>query len=271
MLDVLQDAKKARSPIRGTILQDMVKRRARGGTRGRASQGAGTVETRSPTCVGRAIAGGGLALDSGELASQFSTAVAAVNDAPLLWYWAIGIVNDPTASGRILGTLWRLVVVLACAAPASGCCSAPCAARSARWKPGAPADEHDPAETAEPNAEVQALRAEGEEAEAAQVHDAARARSHRFSITWKAFRRLPLVLVDLLLNLLPVAVFAALGNALLSTDLGDTENTRLVVMAVVERLRDRGPGHHVRHVRTWSSRRGTHRLRLIQCDDDTAA
>ncbi len=263
VLDVLQDDKKRQAFE--SVLQNMVRAMPAAKPAAAPAQ-PGTVEI-APNALGaRLLIQASRWIQ--ELAGQFGAAVAAVNDAPLLWYWAVGIVNDPTASGRILGTLWRLVVVLACAGAGEWLLQRALRRPRRALEARAPAEEHDPAETAEPNAEVQALRAEGEVEEAAQVHDAARARSHRFSIIWKAFRRLPLVLVDLLLNLLPVAVFAALGNALLSTDLGDTENTRLVVIAVVDayvlvRL-------IMCAVRMLVAPR-TPRLRLVQCDDDTAA
>ncbi len=47
-------------------------------------------------------------------------------------------------------------------------------------------------------------------------------------------RRLPYVLAALVVDLIPVAVFAAMGHALLTTPLGATTNARLVVLAVVD-------------------------------------
>ena len=70
-----------------------------------------------------------------------------------------------------------------------------------------------------------------------------------------------------MLDLVPVAVFAAIGHAMLTTPLGAQTNTRLVVLAVVD-------AYVICRVvmcvtRTFVSP-SNHRLRLIQCDDHWA-
>lgn len=262
VLDVLQDDKKRQAFV--AVLQNMI--HALPATAPAASAKPGEVQI-APDALGARLL---VQVSHGveEMAGQFGATMEAINDTPLLWYWAKGIVNDPTASGRILATLWRLLVVLACAGAGEWLLQRALRRPQRALEARAPADELVSIEATEPNAEVQALRAEGEEAEAIQAHDAARARGHRFSVAWKALRRLPVVFVDLMLNLLPVTVFAALGNALLSTPLGDTTNTRLVVIAVVNAyVLCRAVMCLVRMVVAP----GMPRLRLVQCDDDTAA
>ena len=105
-------------------------------------------------------------------------------------------------------------------------------------------------------------------AEAATVHEAAKARGHRFSVAWRALRRLPLVFVDLLLNLIPVAVFAAIGNALLGTPLGDSDHTRLVVIAVVNAY---VLCRVIMCVIRMLVAPHAPRMRLLQCTDETAS
>ncbi len=262
VLDVLQDDKKRQAFE--AVLQNMIHAMP---AAGRATPAKPDAVQIAPDALGARLL---VQVSHGveELAGEFGAAADAINDTPLLWYWAVGIVNDPVASSRILATLWRLAVVLACAGASEWLLQRalrrPLRALEAR----VPADEQEPAETNQPNAEVQALRAEGEVAEAIQAQDAAHARGHRFSAILRVLRRLPVVILDLILNLLPVAVFAALGNALLSTPLGDTSNTRLVVIAVVNayvlvRL-------IMCAVRMLMAPR-TPRLRLVQCDDETAA
>ena len=261
VLDVLQDDKKRQAFV--AVLQNMV--HALPAAAPAAAPKPGEVEI-APDALGARLLV--QATDGVQhLAGQFGAAAEAVNDTPLLWYWVMGLVDDPTASHRIFETFWRLIAVLACAAAAEWMVQRalrrPLRALEAR----APADELEPVETDQPNAEVKSLLAEGETAEATQVHDAAKARRHRFSVAWRALRRLPLVLVDLVLNLLPVAAFAALGNALLGTPLGDSTNTRLVVIAMVN-------AYVLCRAIMCGMRMlvGPHtpRLRLIQCDDDTA-
>jgi small-conductance mechanosensitive channel len=262
VLDVLQDDKKRQAFV--SVLENMV-RAIPAAAPAPAPSKPGEVQI-EPNALGARLLV--QATDGVQhLAGQFGAAAEAVNDTPLLWYWVVGIADDPTASGRIVGTLWRLLAVLACAGAVEWLVKwalrRPLRALEAR----APADEIEPAEISQPNAEVKSLLAEGETAEAKQVHEAAKARGQRFSAAWKALRRLPLVLVDLLLNLLPVAAFAALGNALLGTPLGDSTNTRLVVIAMVNAYvlcRAIMCG-----VRMLVGPR-TPRLRLIQCEDDTA-
>jgi small-conductance mechanosensitive channel len=50
---------------------------------------------------------------------------------------------------------------------------------------------------------------------------------------WGLLRRMPLVLARLLLDLMPILVFVAVGNGLLGTPIGSPYTTRLVILAVV--------------------------------------
>jgi small-conductance mechanosensitive channel len=208
-----------------------------------------------------------------QIAGQFGAAIAAVNDAPLLWSWAIGIAQDPTASGRVLAAFWRLAVVLACAGTGEWLVSRLLARPQRMLEARAPADETDQHDVPDPGlTAANAGSATDPHPDPANPQDhvdlASRARGHRFSVAWKMLRRLPYVAVALLLRLMPVAVFAALGNALLGTPLGDTENTRLVVIAVVN-------AYVICRVVMCLTRAvvapDAPRLRLVMCDDDTAA
>ena len=186
-----------------------------------------------------------------QLAGQFGDAAAAVNDTPLVWRWAVNIAGDPYARSRIGDALWRLAVVLACA-------------RAGEWLL---------ARGLQRPRRALAAYAPSEEADAQDIPAAdgaadSHGRHRRFSAAWKALRRLPLALLDVLLALLPVAAFAGIGNALLGTPLGDTQNTRLVVIAVVN-------AYVVCRVIMCATRAlvapGAPRLRLVGCTDDTAA
>ncbi|SER39126.1 Mechanosensitive ion channel [Faunimonas pinastri] len=69
-------------------------------------------------------------------------------------------------------------------------------------------------------------------AEPLEPSNGARKRS-RIKSSWRLLRRLPLVLLRFVLDLVPVIAFAILGNFLLSTGLGSIRTTRLVVLAIV--------------------------------------
>jgi moderate conductance mechanosensitive channel len=76
------------------------------------------------------------------------------------------------------------------------------------------------------------------------------------------------VLAALLLDMVPVAVFAAVGNAMLATPLGDTINAKLVVLAVVNAYVVVRLVMCVTRIFVSPLDR---RLRLIQCQDAIAA
>ncbi len=190
------------------------------------------------------------------LAAQFAASANAVGDVPLLWRWAQSTLADPAARDRILGTLWRFGVILVIARAAEWGAHRLLAGFRRILTARAPADEPLSGEAAGVE-----LSDEGEPVPSPEDHH------HRLGLTWRMLRRLPFVVVALLLDLVPVAAFAAIGNALLTTPLGNTTNTRLVVLALVN-------AYVLCRVvlcvtRMFVSPR-EHRLRLIQCDDDTA-
>ncbi len=184
---------------------------------------------------------------AGELADQFATTASAIGDVPLLGRWVEGMAEDPAARGRVLDTGWKLVVILAAARAVEWGCRRLLARPRGMLSARAPADE---ASFADADSEDPPAR----------LHPG-------FSVAWRMLRRLPFVATALLLDLIPVAVFAAVGHTLLTTPLGATTNTRLVVLAVVD-------AYVVCRVimcvvRGFVSPREA-RLRLIQCDDHAA-
>ncbi len=184
---------------------------------------------------------------AGQLAAQFAATAQAIGDVPLLWRWLEGTAADPAARERVLETGWKLLVILAIARAVEWGVRRLLARARRMLAARAPADEP--------------LAADAEA-------DAPHARRHPgFSVAWRMLRRLPFVVVALLLDLVPVAVFAAIGHALLTTPLGATTNTRLVVLAVVD-------AYVICRIVMCVTRcfvsPADHRLRLIQCDDHSA-
>ena len=185
---------------------------------------------------------------AGELAGQFTSTAEAIGDVPQLWGWLADTAMDPAARDRVLTTAWKLLVVLVIGGAVEWGVGRLLAGGRRFLADRAPADEPLATEL-EPD-------------------DADGARHPGFSVAWRMLRRLPFVMLGLLLELVPVTVFAAVGHLLLTTPLGATTNTRLVVLAVVD-------AYVLCRVimcvtRTFVSPR-EHRLRLIQCDDPSAA
>ena len=185
-----------------------------------------------------------------QLAAQFTATAQAVGDVPMLWQWFVAQAQDPAARERILDTGWKLAVILISARAIEWAMRRALVGARRYLENRAPAD---PPLT-----------------EAAEEPDPGTApeRRHGLTVALRLLRRLPFVLAALVVDLVPVAVFAAVGNALLTTPLGDSANARLVIVAVVN-------AYVLCRVimcitRTFVSPQ-THRLRLIQCDDAWAA
>ena len=186
-----------------------------------------------------------------ELGRQFEATAEAVGDVPLLWRWTIGTASDPAARERIVEAFWKLGVILVVARAVEWSTRRVLARARSFLDARAPADE--PIADDDPDASA---------------HEVHAARRRGLSVAWRMLRRLPFVLAALLIDLVPVAVFAAVGHAMLTTPLGAQTNTRLMVLAVVD-------AYVICRVimcvtRTFVSP-ANHRLRLIQCDDYWAA
>jgi hypothetical protein len=64
---------------------------------------------------------------------------------------------------------------------------------------------------------------------ATERHPGSARRHGQITGTWRLLRRLPFSLARLILELLPVAVFAAFGDLLLASEIGQPATTRLVI------------------------------------------
>ena len=157
---------------------------------------------------------------------ELVTTAEAVNDLPDLALWLRMQASDPGARGRVAGALWRIGVVL------GGALAAEWVAirllrrlRSAlsRWAP-LPA----PPDGAEPDDETGLANAEAGGSELI-------VQQGRLTNALRLVRRLPFALARLVLDLLPVAVFAAAGTVLLGTaTLGALDSTRFAARAVLD-------------------------------------
>ena len=131
---------------------------------------------------------------SGQLAGEAAATIQTMNNLPALWRWFINLRSDPEASLSLLITVGWLALVTGCALLLDFC------GGYALRRPRDTLTGHLPVSNG----------------------DSAR-----------LLRILPYALVRLLLDLAPVAIFAATGNLLVSIIPQIDERTRLVVIAVV--------------------------------------
>lgn len=168
------------------------------------------------------------------LADEAAATAHVASDLPLLGRWFSTTALDPAARSRMLDTAWKLAVVAGCALGIE---------RLARWGlsyPRAGIERHaplvdDPLADGDATPDGDSVEADTASIAAAETGETEmRVRNRRFSRAWRSLRRLPYVIADLILELIPVSLFALVGNLLLGIPLlGGATNARLVVLAVV--------------------------------------
>ncbi len=148
--------------------------------------------------------------------TQLVAAVRSVNDLPMLWRWLATQAADADFRARVLDALWRVAALIG-----SGLAAEVVVMRVLRrmrlalsaWSPATDA------EPPVPIPETGLAAAEAGETEQLQRHT-------RLNRTLGTLRRLPYLIGLLLLDLLPVAVFAATTTLLLGTRLAEPDTTR---------------------------------------------
>ena len=160
------------------------------------------------------------------LAAAAATAVASMTSFPSLWRWLSQAAADPTELARLGQNAWRVALVLVLALLAEWllrrglrrpltAVAAHAPDRAPEPEPVPPMALPDPAEVSPPFLERALV----------ERHRSARARLY--------LRRLPFALAWLVLELLPVATFAAAGDVLAGIAIADP-TARLVALALVE-------------------------------------
>lgn len=161
----------------------------------------------------------------GDVSAQLAVAARAVSDFPMAWRWLVHLMTDPDARHILLDTAWKLALVILCALAAEWivwrAIRRPLAA-VARYTP---VRVREPADGERTMAAPDSLPADG-------GHQARRQHT-ALAATWQLILRLPFVLVRLTLDLLPVAIFAGIGNLLLTTEIGSDAEPRVVILAMV--------------------------------------
>ncbi|MEO9189042.1 MAG: hypothetical protein ABI224_03415, partial [Acetobacteraceae bacterium] len=195
----------------------------------------------------------------GNLWTRTAEATRAVQSLPLLWGWIVVMTTNPMAHGILRAAAWRVAVAFAAGIAVE------MAVRRLLRRPVAvlemrapPANGASRSVRPEDEAESGEARAESGETEPPRPRRVA-------ALT--LLRRLPLVFARLLLDLMPVLAFAVVGHIVAVSDLGGTEPSRLVVLAMVDAYAiSAGTMSFVRMMLSPDGRR----LRLLRVSDATA-
>jgi small-conductance mechanosensitive channel len=160
----------------------------------------------------------------GDVSGQLAAAARNLSDFPMIWRWLVQLATDPIARQTLLDTAWRLALVIVCAFVAERII------RRAIRRPSAAVGRYVP-RRARQLTDLQPPPA----SEAASIADAHELRRWHMTLAyaWQLAVRLPFVLARLVLDLLPVICFAAIGNLLLATDIGREATPRVVILAMV--------------------------------------
>ncbi len=138
---------------------------------------------------------------------------------PLAWRWLGGLAADPARRALLLATAWHVALALLAAGLAEALCirllRRPIGLIADRAPSGA-LDRHDAAEDEPELGEFAEQRHQGH---------------LRLDRAWHGLARLPFVLLRLVLDLIPLGVFAAVAVG--GTAFADQQVTRLVLLAVV--------------------------------------
>lgn len=163
----------------------------------------------------------------GEVSAQLAGAARAISDFPVVWRWLVQLVTDPVARNALLSTIWKLALVIMCALAAEWL-----VLRAIRRPMSLVARYAPDFNLGQP----QERRPRGGDDASADGPDSVqetRRRNFVLAYAWQLLLRLPFVLAGLVLELLPIAAFAAVGNMLLATQLGSEAMPRVITVAMV--------------------------------------
>lgn len=158
----------------------------------------------------------------GEISRQVADVARSLTHFRAFYWWFVRTANDPTAYARLLDIAWKLALVFGCAFAAEWLAFRLIRRPVALLEARIPQTENAPL----PIAGGPSLAAD-------MIAPAPQRRRVSLARAWHAMLRLPFVLARLVLELLPVAVFAGFATMLLGTELGAIPTTRLVILAVV--------------------------------------
>src|SRR5580704_8752504 len=151
------------------------------------------------------------------LANEFAATARAVTEFPILGRWLVHELTNPAARAELLDAGWKLALVVGCALGAEWltlrAIRRPLTALESRAPSGGSTGHNN----------------DNGGLAATERHPGSARRHGQITGTWRLLRRLPFSLARLILELLPVAVFAAFGDLLLASEIGQPATTRLVI------------------------------------------
>ncbi len=208
----------------------------------------------APDSLGAAVLVGGANVMT-EAAGRVTDVLHTARGLPALWDWMVTMATDPVARTLLIDLAWRLALVLAVSAAVMWCISRvlrrplrmvcrrlmrlpPIAAPRGHAADQAADDAVDqPASQPDDESGDQAADAPGdadESGEARAEHGETEPPTPRRFDTARLLRRVPLVLAEVALYLLPILGFVVAGHVIAGSTLGGTNLTRLVLLAVVD-------------------------------------
>ena len=201
----------------------------------------------------------------GHLGNQATEAMDTVQSLPLLYGWVVMMATNDTARGLLADVIWRIALVLACAAAAEYglrlAMRRPIRSLEALAHPSHHADPEELPEEPTPGEEDAVARAEAGESEAPLP-------PRRRPSAWNLLKRVPLVIARPLLELVPVLGILLVGHLIAGSALGGRTGSRLIILAVVDSYAACAAMLCVVRMLLSPS---TSRLRLFHLRDTTAA
>lgn len=144
----------------------------------------------------------------------------------VLWYWLQRTAEDPATYDLLLDLAWKLALIFG-------------VALAAEWlvhfllrRPQAALERRIPYAARAPVQVLERVDPPSSTADLSEVPDLHR-RHRSLTRAWQSLVRLPFVLGRLLLELLPVVVFAGTSTLILGTEIGDAGVTKLAILAIV--------------------------------------
>ncbi|MDQ2805101.1 MAG: mechanosensitive ion channel, partial [Pseudomonadota bacterium] len=220
----------------------------------------------APNSLGAALVAG-VSGSADDVLARTVQAARSVQSIPLLWGWVVVMATNQLAHALLREALWRVALAVACGLVAEWVIRRllrrPVAALEG-WAPATMADQEQEQEESEQEVDPE-LNAES--AEAAAERGETEPPPARYVAMATLLRRLPLVLIRLLLELLPVLGFAMAGHIVAASELGGSDQSRLIVLAMVDAYAiSAGTMSFARMLLSPKARR----LRLLRISDATA-
>jgi small-conductance mechanosensitive channel len=161
-----------------------------------------------------------------ETGREIADTVRSVVRFPVLWHWLQRTAEDPATYTLLMDLAWKLALIFG-------------VALAAEWlvhrllqRPLAALERRIPYSARVPARVIERVDPPSSTADLSEVPDLHR-RHRSLTRAWQSLIRLPFVLGRLLLELLPVVVFAGTSTLILSTEVGDAGVTRLAILAIV--------------------------------------